>query len=154
MIVIILKIILTVFNLCIVLPISNVFLSYDVIYPHVVLPFYPEVLQKVDLPIISNAECLRQLQPKVAAIPPTSLCAGFEEGGKDTCFGDGGGPLMCFDDLRGRWVLAGVTSWGDGCAEPNKPGVYMAVSKYIEYIQLGMVESMTSSGMLAYNLTY
>jgi secreted trypsin-like serine protease len=45
------------------------------------------------------------------------VCAGYTSGGVDTCQGDSGGPLF----IGG--VLAGITSWGNGCAEAGHPGV-------------------------------
>ena len=54
------------------------------------------------------------------------ICAGKNQGGKDACQGDSGGPLICAID--GAPVLVGVTSWGYGCAEKNKPGVWAKVS--------------------------
>lgn len=51
----------------------------------------------------------------------------------DTCQGDSGGPLMAFKD--NRWVLAGITSSGVGCASPDYSGLYTRVSSYIGYIQ-------------------
>jgi secreted trypsin-like serine protease len=50
------------------------------------------------------------------------ICAGYAQGGKDSCSGDSGGPLMVPDGQG--WMQAGIVSWGDGCAEPNKYGVY------------------------------
>jgi len=61
------------------------------------------------------------------------FCAGVNGGGKDTCQGDSGGPLMAFVD--NRWVLAGLTSSGDGCAQAGYPGLYTRVSTFVPYIR-------------------
>ncbi|CAF1104166.1 unnamed protein product [Rotaria sp. Silwood1] len=61
------------------------------------------------------------------------FCAGIKTGGKDTCRGDGGGPLMTF--VNNVWQLNGITSYGYGCALRGYPGVYTRVSYYIEWIK-------------------
>ena len=37
--------------------------------------------------------------------------------------------------VNNRWVLAGITSAGKGCALPGQPGLYTRVSSFIPYIQ-------------------
>ncbi|MCX2954145.1 serine protease [Lentzea sp. NEAU-D7] len=76
-------------------------------------------LRKVTVPILPDSECL-QKEPDYRQ--GAMLCAG--RGGRDACTGDSGGPLV----VRGR--LAGVVSFGRGCARPDEPGVYTRLANY------------------------
>ena len=59
--------------------------------------------------------------------PSTMVCAGFQTGGVDTCFGDSGGPLEA--PLQGGgYREVGITGWGLGCAEAGFPGVYTRIA--------------------------
>ena len=89
----------------------------------------------MEVPILSNSECMRlyRLAGKPQYIPLIFLCAGYRDGGKDSCDGDSGGPLSVqSEDLR--WVVAGVVSWGIGCGARYQPGVMVRVSRYLPWI--------------------
>ncbi|XP_072304770.1 trypsin-3 [Eucyclogobius newberryi] len=88
----------------------------------------PSVLQTVKLPIVSPEQCNSSASYN-GNITDRMLCAGYSAGGQDACQGDSGGPLVC-DGL-----LYGIVSWGSGCAIPQYPGVYAAVSKYRSWIE-------------------
>ncbi|XP_058984781.1 trypsin-1 [Musca domestica] len=86
-------------------------------------------LREVTVPVITNAQC--RATSYSSMIVDTMLCAGYLEGGKDACQGDSGGPLIV---REGIFRLAGVVSFGYGCASPDAPGVYTRVSKYLDWI--------------------
>uniref|UniRef100_A0A8D2J8Y1 Peptidase S1 domain-containing protein n=1 Tax=Varanus komodoensis TaxID=61221 RepID=A0A8D2J8Y1_VARKO len=105
------------------------------------LPLYPQVLQELKAPLISQKACndiFNNASSKDMAMDPIKagmICAGFPEGGKDSCQGDSGGPLVC--KLGESWTQAGIASFGVGCARPHYPGVYTSVpyyAKWIDYI--------------------
>lgn len=81
-------------------------------------------LQAAVVPIVEHATCALSYQP----LPTSQICAGFLAGGVDACQGDSGGPMMC------NGVLAGVVSYGYGCAQAGYPGVYTNITFYRSWI--------------------
>ena len=83
-----------------------------------------DILRFADVSIIDDATCGRDDVYGDQFFPQVMVCAGvFPQGGSDTCQGDSGGPLVV-PLASGAYRLVGDTSFGEGCAQPNKPGVY------------------------------
>ncbi|XP_007945507.2 transmembrane protease serine 2 [Orycteropus afer afer] len=78
-------------------------------------------------------------------ITPAMICAGYLEGNVDSCQGDSGGPLVTLKSSI--WWLIGDTSWGSGCAKPNRPGVYGNVTLFTDWIyrQMRVISPLLSS---------
>lgn len=90
------------------------------------------VLRRVGVQIVSNEAC-NAPGAYAGGITSGMLCAGFRVGGKDSCQGDSGGPLVVSNG-NGGFYQAGIVSWGEGCGQPNKYGVYTRVSAYRSWI--------------------
>ncbi len=90
----------------------------------------PDNLQEVQVQYIPNEDCNQDLD---GDIYDSMLCAGVDGGGKDSCSGDSGGPIVILDGAV--HTLVGIVSWGIGCAEPNAPGVYSRISTAMDWIQ-------------------
>ncbi len=96
---------------------------------------YSPTLRGVEVPIVPDGACAE-------AYPAgngdgvfdarSMVCAGEKEGGRDACQGDSGGPLV----VHGR--LAGLVSWGTGCAEAAHPGVYTRMSAVSDAVRAAL----------------
>jgi len=88
------------------------------------------IMQAAMVPILPMDQCRTFYSS--SGITDNMFCAGYAAGGVDTCQGDSGGPLAC--QTGGQFILYGVTSWGHGCADAGKPGVYATVANLREWI--------------------
>uniref|UniRef100_UPI0035900DB7 trypsin-2-like n=1 Tax=Myxine glutinosa TaxID=7769 RepID=UPI0035900DB7 len=87
---------------------------------------FPCDLQCLNLPVMPDSVC-KSSYPGM--ITQSMICMGYEEGGKDACECDSGGPVVCNGELKG------IVSWGEGCAEQGHPGVYTNLCKFTDWIQ-------------------
>ncbi|MBX2837000.1 MAG: serine protease [Gammaproteobacteria bacterium] len=92
---------------------------------------YPTMLQEAVVPVVSQATC-NAPESYNGFIEEGQVCAGFKNGGIDSCSGDSGGPL--FVSVDGVTHQAGITSFGNGCAEPNFYGVYSEVAHFTDWL--------------------
>ncbi len=105
------------------------------------VPPFPDVPHDVNVEVISDADCKapNTFYEAFMIFDATMLCAGdVAAGGVDSCQGDSGGPLVV-PDGTGGWLQAGIVSWGEGCADPGKPGVYAEVAAFEAFI-VGLVD--------------
>ena len=93
-----------------------------------------DTLQMVETPIVSN-ERANIASRYDGQVTDDMLAAGDTlAGGEDACQGDSGGPLAVYDEIDSIWRLAGVVSWGEGCAQADYPGIYARVSYFESWI--------------------
>lgn len=105
----------------------------------------PELLQEATVTLLTNEICEVNYTASKNTITGSMLCASGRSntGITDTCQGDSGGPLVCKEAVEtsdgtmasNRYVLRGVTSWGQGCAYEGYPGVYGRVQSVLSWIE-------------------
>ena len=89
-----------------------------------------QIQRKADVPFVDDATCRRNYTNiGYGFVDEAMICAAPLSGGVDTCQGDSGGPLFR-RDASNRWIQVGITSFGEGCALANFPGVYTQLSTY------------------------
>ncbi|NND89581.1 MAG: serine protease [Granulosicoccus sp.] len=92
---------------------------------------FPSILQEARVPLVSLEMCNSPVSYN-GLVGFRQLCAGFQQGGVDTCAGDSGGPLYIIEN--GASVQIGITSFGNGCAQEDFYGIYTSVSHYLPWL--------------------
>jgi len=100
---------------------------------------FPGSLMGVLLQAISGQTCNTGTPGYPGEVFDSNICAYVPGGGKDSCQGDSGGPLystrLQSDNSVQLTGVAGITSWGIGCANAQYPGVYTKVASFIGWIR-------------------
>lgn len=81
----------------------------------------PEKMQEAVVKLVPRTTCNRP-ESYNGKVHQRAICAGYAAGGVDACQYDSGGALAC--EYKGRFYVHGLVSWGIGCAQPLKYGVY------------------------------
>jgi secreted trypsin-like serine protease len=103
-------------------------------------------LMETAVPTVAGSVCKARYQS--SKIDDEQLCAGLEEGGKDSCQGDSGGPLVSYD-RHGCPFQVGVVSWGVGCAGAHDYGIYTRVSYHADWLTsvAGSLKAVTANDL-------
>lgn len=97
--------------------------------------FLSPILREASMPLVDLPQCQSEYGPlRAGVVDERNLCAGMEQGGRDSCQGDSGGPLMA-QTAQGRWRQIGVVSWGQGCGRPGFAGIYTRTAAFGPWIQ-------------------
>lgn len=86
-------------------------------------------LRVAQLPFMSRSKC----QEFFPYLLPDMIC-GDSSKRVDACRGDSGGPMV-FKDDSGFVYQLGIVSWGVGCGQSRKPGVYTSITYHFKWIQ-------------------
>jgi secreted trypsin-like serine protease len=107
-----------------------------------------DILQYLDMPLVTNDRCNAVYQAMGSTIEDNQICAGYIEGGSDTCQNDSGGPLLITTPTGVQQI--GIVSYGqspDGtpCGGANSYGVYTRVSSFLDFILQYVPNTQTAS---------
>lgn len=99
-----------------------------------------DMLYEAKVPVVDFEECKNSYGDDLES--HHVICAGFKEGQVDSCAGDSGGPLLY--EKNNRWLVYGVTSFGDECGKEGKYGIYSKTSAYVDWIKKVVNKQTTS----------
>ncbi|XP_078088474.1 coagulation factor X-like [Mustelus asterias] len=94
-----------------------------------------DTLQRLTVPYVDRTKCIESSKYPVSQ---NMFCAGYKDESKDACQGDSGGPHVT--KHKNTWFLTGIVSWGEGCGQKGKYGIYTKVSRYIKWLKMVMRE--------------
>lgn len=106
-------------------------------------------LNQVQVTVQDYDVCQSMENMNIIGDPMTQICAGELAGGKDSCDGDSGGPLL----IAGTNIQVGIVSVGVGCARVNASAIYTKISAYDDFIQDGICELSSSPPASCYSPT-
>ncbi|KAM8974930.1 coagulation factor X [Pelodytes ibericus] len=87
-------------------------------------------LQMLNIPYVKRQRCKESSK---FVITDNMFCAGYDKKVKDACQGDSGGPHVT--PFKDTYFVTGIVSWGEGCAQEGKYGVYTKVSNLYKWLR-------------------
>ncbi|KAM7111193.1 coagulation factor X [Molossus nigricans] len=90
-------------------------------------------LKMLEVPYVDRNTC--KLSTSLT-ITSNMFCAGYDAKPEDACQGDSGGPHVT--RFKGTHFVTGIVSWGEGCAQKGKFGIYTKVTNFLKWINKSM----------------
>lgn len=90
---------------------------------------FSSALNVIKVPLVDRSICSQHMLNNISN---NMLCAGILGKKMDACEGDSGGPMVTL--YRDTWFLVGLVSWGEGCRNVEKLGIYTKVANYMDWI--------------------
>lgn len=87
-------------------------------------------MKVLQVPYVDRRTCRRALKHLVTS---NMFCAGYSKDGQDACQGDGGGPHVT--EYNGTYFATGIISWGEGCGNEGKYGIYTKLSSFLPWVR-------------------
>ncbi|XP_066902057.1 venom serine protease-like [Halyomorpha halys] len=100
------------------------------------------VLMKVNLKVISTAECYKSHPIDIRSPKAKNVICTYRDN-KDSCEGDSGGPVIWLDPETNRFTLVGLVSHGRMCAG-DSPAINVNVGNFLPWIQ----QKIASTGLI------
>lgn len=86
-------------------------------------------LKMLEVPYVDRNTC--KLSTSLT-ITSNMFCAGYDAKPEDACQGDSGGPHVT--RFKDTYFVTGIVSWGEGCAQKGKFGIYTKVTNFLRWI--------------------
>lgn len=97
----------------------------------IISPTYPKILQKLEMTLLDDTVCLKDLS-FFNYVPETMSCAA-PAAGSSLCWGDSGGALVYYKSADSP-LLAAVVSWAVECNLEQLPSVFVEAAAYVKWI--------------------
>jgi trypsin len=105
-----------------------------------------DLLQGVKVNTVSFEDCHKI--DGYDSVTSSQFCASVWSGGKDSCYGDSGGPAFSADG-SGNTILQGLVSWGKACGQAGKPGVLTRIGSYSGWIAEAIAKGISQASSFA-----
>ncbi len=101
---------------------------------------YAPILKNSNITIYNNSIC-DSTSSETLKNSTIQICGGDLTGKSDFCQGDEGGALYVLDKIgdKQKYVLAGIVSYGERCATPNKASLFTRTVAYLDWIKLNSI---------------